>query len=414
MTRFNRRLAFALASVSTLALIQISYAAGTAAVEATGTTAIETVAEAKADQIVGARSVGTNWTVKSPVARDGFMHIFALETPYGNYQVSGDKLLAQRLVELQAVETLEKMSKSKAFIDAAKNAGLAPLRFGRDLITSPIDTTDRLVSGVAHMFDRAGDEIDNHSASRDSFVESVVGIQKAKRELAFTLGVDPYSDFPPLAEGLTGVAQMMALGDISISAAYSAIPGGAGIAVSSTSTAATLSQPLRDKSSAEIAASVRKRLEGLGVSEDQIDAFFKNTNYSPADQLAIADALVALNAKDSSVFIERATRAENIDVAKFQRYRVELMARDNARLSLTSFEAVSTFAMNRNKAGNFVAVFPFDEVLWTEITSRSFGELTEALTKQSGGAKPIFATTAHVSPTAEAQLKKLGWQIVRL
>jgi hypothetical protein len=90
------------------------------------------------------------------------------------------------------------------------------------------------------------------------------------------------------------------------------------------------------------------------------------------------------------------------------------MAKDNARLSLMSFEAVSSFAMNRDKAGNFVAVFPFDEVLWTEITSRSFGELTAALAKQSAGAKPIFATTAHVSPTAEAQLKKLGWQIVRL
>ncbi len=406
MSRFNRRLTLALASVSSLALIQLSFAAGT--------TAIETVSEVKADQIVGARSTGTNWTVQSPVHRDGFMHIFALETPYGHYQVSGDKLLAQRLTELQAVETLEKMSESKAFVDAAKEAGLAPLRFGRDLVTAPIATTDRLVSGVAHMFDKAGDEIDNHSASRDSFVDSVTGIQKAKRELAFSLGVDPYSDFPPLAEGLDGIAKMMALGDITISAAYSAIPGGAGIAVSSTSTAATLSQPLRDKSSAEIAASVRERLKTLHVTDEQIKAFFKNNVYSPADQLAIADALVSLNVADSGVFVERATRAENVDVAKFQRYRVELMAKENAQLRLTSFETISGFAINRDKAGNFVAVFPFDEVVWTEIASHSFGELTDALAKQSAGAKPIFATTAHVSATAEAQLKKMGWQIVKL
>jgi hypothetical protein len=327
--------------------------------------------------------------------------------------VNGDKLLAQRLTELQAVDTLEKMSKSQAFLEAAKNAGLAPLQFGRDLVTSPIETTDRLVSGVGHMFDKVDDEISNHSVSRDSFVESAVGIQKAKRELAFSLGVDPYSDFPPLAEGLTGVAQMMALGDISISAAYSAIPGGAGIAVSTTSTAATLSQPLRDQSSAEIAALVRSQLRALQVSDDQIKAFFKNTSYSPADQLAIAASLTTLNIKDSSVFIERATRADNIDVAKFQRYRVELMAKENARLTLTSFQSVSTFAINRDKAGNYVAVFPFDEVLWTDITSHSFGELTEVLAKESGG-KPIFATTAHVSPAAEAQLKKLGWQVVKL
>ncbi|MBI1214177.1 MAG: hypothetical protein GC190_22160 [Alphaproteobacteria bacterium] len=406
MSRSYRHFALAVASASSFALIQFAWAAGT--------TAIESVSEAKAEQVLGKRWTGTNWKVESPVYRDGFMHNFTLETPYGKYQVSGDKLLAQRLAELQAVDTLEKMSKSKAFVDAAKNAGLAPLRFGRDLVTAPIETTDRLVSGVAHMFDRVGDEIENRSASRDPFLDSAVGIQKAKRELAFSLGVDPYSDFPPLAEGLSGVAQMMALGDISISAAYSAIPGGAGIAVSSTSTAATLSEPLRDKSSAEIAATVRAQLEALQVSDDEIKAFFKNTNYSPADQLAIADALTTLHIKDSTVFIERATRAENTDVAKFQRYRVELMAKENARLGLESFAALSGFAINRDKAGNFVAVFPFDEVLWTQITSRSFGELTDVLAKQSGDAKPVFATTARVSATAEAQIKKLGWQIVKL
>lgn len=406
MSGSKRRFALMFASASTLALVQFAFAAGT--------TAIETVSEVKAEQVLGARSTGTNWTVESPVHRDGFMHIFALKTPYGEYQVSGDKLLAQRLVELQAVDTLEKMSKSKAFVDAAKEAGLAPLRFGRDLVTAPIETTDRLVSGVTHMFDKVGDEIENHSASRDSFMESAVGIQKAKRELAFSLGVDPYSDFPPLAEGLTGVAQMMALGDISISAAYSAIPGGAGIAVSSTSTAATLSEPLRDKSSAEIAATVRAQLEALQVTDEQIKAFFKNEHYSPADQLAIAQALTSLNIKDSSVFVERATRADATDVAKFQRFRVELMAQAKERLGLTSFQALSGFAINRDQAGNWIAVFPFDEVLWTDVTSHSFSELTDVLAKQGDGAKPIFATTAHMSATAEAQLKKMGWKVVKL
>ncbi len=404
--KFYRALGF-LAGTACIASVTPALAAGTAV--------IETVSEAKADQIVGAHSTGSNWTVQSPVHSDGFMHIFALETPYGNYAVSGDKLLSERLNELKAVETLEQMSKTKAFVDAATNAGLAPLRFGRDLITAPIETTGRFVSGVTNMFDKVGSEIDNHSASRDSFVESVSGIQKAKRDLAFTLGVDPYSEFPPLAEGLTGVAQMMALGDISISAAYSAIPGGAGIAVSSASRAGSLSQPLRDKSSAEIAGAVRAQLTTLGVTDEQITAFFKNTAYSPADQLAIADALTTLNAKDSGAFIARASTAESGDVAKFQRYRVELMAKENARLgTLASFETVSGFAINRDKKGNYVAVFPFDEVVWTEIASHAFGEMSSDIAKQSAAAKPIFATTAHISPTAEAQLKKLGWQIVKL
>lgn len=400
------RLAFGVLAASS-ALVAPAFAGGT--------TAVETVSEVKADQIVGDHSTGSNWTVQSPVHRDGFMHIFSLQTPYGNYQVSGDKLLSERLHELQAVDTLEKMSKSKAFVDAAESAGLAPLRFGRDLVVAPIETTDRLVSGVTNMFDKVDSEIVNHSASRDSLVESVAGIQKAKRELAFSLGVDPYSEFPPLAEGLEGVAQMMALGDISVSAAYSAIPGGAGIAVSSASTAGTLSQPLRDRSSAEIAGDVRAKLKVIGVTDDQIKMFFANTAYSPADQLAIADALTALDAKDSGVFIARAATAESVDVAKFQRYRAELMAKENARLgTLASFEAVSGFAVNRDKDGAVVAVFPFDEVVWTEIAAHAFGEMSDDIAKHNAGAKPTFATTAHISPTSLAQLEKLGWRVIKL
>ena len=91
------------------------------------------------------------------------------------------------------------------------------------------------------------------------------------------------------------------------------------------------------------------------------------------------------------------------------------MAKENARLgTLASFETVSGFAINRDKKGNYVAVFPFDEVVWTEIASHAFGEMSSDIAKQSASSKPIFATTAHISPTAEAQLKKLGWQIVKL
>ncbi len=396
-------------------LASVAFATASYSASTTSAVTLESLSDAKAGDVIGATLVtGVNWTVQSPVHSDGFMHIFALQTPYGDYTVSGDRLLAERLAELRAVDTLEKMSKSKAFVDAAKEAGLAPIRFGRDLVTSPVQTTKNLVSGVTHMFDKVGDELDNHSASRDPFIESVAGVQKAKRELAFSLGVDPYSDFPPLADGLNGVARMMALGDISISAAYSAIPGGAGIAVSSTSTAATLSKPLRDKDSAEIAASVRERLTSVGVSDDTVKAFLKNRSYSPADQLAIADALVTLNAKDSEVFIARATEAKTVDVAKFQRYRVELMAKESERLGkLVAFETVSGFAVNHDADGNFVAVFPFDEVVWTDAAARSFAELTGQV-KGHGKGKPVFATTAHLTKTAEGQLKSLGWKVVKL
>ena len=49
-------------------------------------------------------------------------------------------------------------------------------------------------------------------------------LYQAARELAFELKVDPYTDFTPLRDGLADVARAMAAGDLSVTAAISAIP----------------------------------------------------------------------------------------------------------------------------------------------------------------------------------------------
>jgi hypothetical protein len=292
---------------------------------------------------------------------------------------------------------------------------MAPIRFGRDLVLDPVETTGNLVSGIGAMFDRAVDEVEHSSASRDSFVESVAGVKKAMRALAFELKVDPYTDFTPLRDGLEDVARVMAAGDISVSAAVSAIPGGAGIAVSATSRASNLANPIRDKSSAEIAAIVEKKLKALDVKESAIDKFVENTVFSPGDLYAITVALETLKADHSAVFIERAAAAETTDVAKFHRYRAELLVKQSAKLgTLKEFYLVTDFALNRNAAGSLVAAFPFDGLAWTDTVARSLTELTTEIATKGEVKALVFATTGKVSPVAQEELKKRGWKLVAL
>ena len=91
---------------------------------------------------------------------------------------------------------------------AAQAAGLAPIRFGRDLILDPVETTGNLFSGIANMFDRAVSEVEQADASHDDFVDSLAGVSKATRDLAFELKVDPYTDFTPLRDGLADRAPL--------------------------------------------------------------------------------------------------------------------------------------------------------------------------------------------------------------
>jgi hypothetical protein len=395
-----KRTAFALAAIASLSAPAF---------------AAEKAPEAEAKTLLAANAKGDTWTVAPAVRSDGFVRLFEVETPYGKFQVNGLRRMDERIQELRALQTLAKMSETKVFTDAVGEAGMAPVRFGRDLVLDPVETTGNLVSGIGAMFQRAVDEVEHSGASRDSFVESVVGIKKAMRALAFELKVDPYTDFTPLRDGLEDVARVMAAGDISVSAAVSAIPGGAGIAVSATSRASNLANPIRDKSSAEIAAIVEKKLKALGVGEATIDKFVENTVYSPGDLYAIAEALENLKADNSAVFVERAAAAETVDVAKFHRYRAELLVKQSAKLgTLKEFTLVTDFALNRNAEGSLVAAFPFDGLAWTDTVAHSLTELTTEIATKGEAKKLVFATTGKATAMAEEELKKRGWKLVLL
>jgi hypothetical protein len=375
----------------------------------------EVLPDADAKALVGNEITGPNWTVDAGVGRDGFMRIYSLTTPYGQMDVIGQRRLTDRLAELRALDKLEKVSKTETFVNALAKAGLAPLKFGRDLVVDPLATTERLFEGVANIFDRADAELSNTAASRDGTIASILGVQKARRELAYELGVDPYTDFKPLDDGLDGVAEAMAAGDVSISAAIMAIPGGAGVAVSGTATANQLSQPLRDKSSAEIAKMVKATLEALGVSKEAAEAFVVNKYYTPADQFAVAESLKLLGAKEPGLFVERATKAINVDDAKFQRTRIETMARESGKLgTLTSFVSLGDYTLNRNAKGALVAVFPFDEIAWSALAERSFTRLHAEIKKLNEKSPPTLAVTGKVSAPAATELAKQGWTIVAL
>lgn len=376
---------------------------------------VETAGEVPAMTVLGAKAKGQNWTITGNVRGDGFAKIYAFETPYGHFQVNGERRMNERLQELKALQALEEMSDTDTFADAVANAGLSPVRFGRDLVLDPMETTGNLISGIGNLFDRAVIEVEQSGASRDSFVESVAGVKKAMRELAFQLKVDPYTDFTALRDGLEDVARVMAAGDLSISAAISAIPGGAGIAVSATSRASTLANPIRDKSSAEIAAIVTTKLSARGVDTKVIKAFVRNEAYSPGDLYAIAESLEKLNAENSSAYVLLAGKAQSVDVAKFHRYRAELLVKTSAKLGdLKQFDVVSDFALNRDASGGLVAAFPFDGLRWTETVSRSLTALSEEVAKRGETKKPIFATTGTISTLAADQLEKRGWKLVSL
>jgi hypothetical protein len=364
---------------------------------------------AQAEEILGSQASGPNYQVESLVHSDGLLHIFVLNTAFGSYEIVGDDLMRERIRERAALRKLQAMSESDVFVKSLGQAAVAPIRYGADLLTDPKATLQKSLSGVANMFDRIGAGLTNNRASRDNVVGSVLGFDAARRTLAVQLGVDPYTDFPPLASKLTDVASAAALGGLSTRGLIMAIPGGAGVAVSSASTADTLSGMLAQKTSAQIVALVRERLLKLRVPANIADRFVQNRTYTPADLLIISQALRRMGAGNAALFIARAADAGTRDEAFFQRRRSQILA-DNAKaLGIGAFVSVGGFPLNRSKDGGIIAVFPFDQVAWTENVARTFEAVATSVSGQPGA--PVLAITGKLTDEAQDNMIRLGWTV---
>ena len=181
-----------------------------------------------AQKYLGAKVSGPNYTVKPTVRSDGVMRIFEVDTSYGKFTFDGVEFTKLRLHELEAAAAIEKMSQSEAFGQAFGRAALGPIKFGADLITKPADTVERSLSGIGNMLDRVGAGLSNTRADRDNVMESLLGVSDTQRQLAVELDVDPYTDFPPLAERLKQMAGAMAGGGLPVRAGLASFPAVSG------------------------------------------------------------------------------------------------------------------------------------------------------------------------------------------
>lgn len=364
---------------------------------------------------LGKAATGPNYTVKPIVRSDGVMRIFDVDTSYGQYAFDGVEFAKLRLHELDAVAAIEKMSQSDAFGQAFGRAALGPIKFGADLITNPADTVERSLNGIGNMFDRVGAGLSNSRADRDSLMDSLLGVSDTQRQLAVELDVDPYTDFPPLAQRLKEMAGVMAGGGLPVRAGLSFVPGGIGIAVSSVATVSDAKDTLRSKTAAQLIAEVRTTLSSLGVSDETINRLVENRNFTPADLLIMARALKKLNAQNTTVFVERAAEVGSRNVAFYHRRRAQILAARSAELGdIVSFVSAGGQPINVTRNGHIVAAFMVDDIAWTEIQQRTFVAANAEIKRTNPGAVPVLATTGTVSPMAAAEIGKLGWKIVQL
>ena len=162
------------------------------------------------------------------------------------------------------------------------------------MIVNPVETIEGLPGGVSRLFDRiklggesiaaaataSGQSGEQKAADVSQRVGSItvdaLGFEKERRDLAKSLGVDPYTSNPVLSKKLTDMAWVAFSGRFGIQAAMSVfVPGSTVMSAVTITNSSVYDTPPGDLINAAQAIFAQ-----TGASDAQVQALLKNSQYT--------------------------------------------------------------------------------------------------------------------------------------
>ncbi len=344
------------------------------------------------------------YSIGDRVTVENFQYVFNVNTKWGPFRIKNSDLLRVRLREMAATAKLEEVNGAETAVELAGRTALRPLNTAKDLVTAPGQTIGDTFRGVGHIFGSAGATMNATDPHGDSMISSVTGGAAARRKLAFNLGVDPNTTFPPLADQLKRVATASAVGETSANIGMSFVAGPAGFAISATGTAGQVREMLRDKTPADLEKDGRQLLAAMGVSQGTTDAFYANPNLTPTDKIVIVKVLESLGpVSGRELYIAGAANASSTEMGFFYRHQAMLIQQYSKRVSpVRGFARVGGAPMLLTAQGT-VSILPVDYLNWSAPLASIAGD------SRGGGELWI---TGNASPATTSQLAALAWKVV--
>ena len=372
------------------------------------------------EKIPGFWPSGDNYTIDNPVRSDGLLRIYTLATPYGEFVIHGDQLLRTRVNELAALRELEMIANSDTYGKALVEAGLSPLRYAGRLIVDPGKTVGDTFSGIGTMFGRITSDIANTGKTPGDPIAGLLGVTDQRRKLANKIGVDPYTDFPPLDARLSRLAEAAAAGGLTVSVAMLAVPTTAvGIVVSNVGTASSIEgvridELARDRTVSQIFDINREQLRAMDIDYELIEALLANRNYTPIDMAALVAALASMEGVvDREIFLQRAAKIDSRSLAFFMRKHAEMLKNQQRRgAGFVRFVSLGGYPFNVTRGGRIVGAMPVDALAWTETISSVLRDCAEDARKSGQGGAVELRITGTATPLARKELQALGWRLV--
>jgi hypothetical protein len=372
--------------------------------------------------------VGEHHRVDEVVRNDGYLNYYLLHSDYGDWEIAGTPLLAVRVREVEALATLDDVSKTKVFIKAAADAGVGQLKVIKQFATQPIQTVTGIPKGIGRLFARYKRDAEEAMESAEEFLEgeedaaggaatdaekkesnqvvklteSYFGVSGAERAWAQELGTDPYTRNEVLRSAIKSVAWADRLGRFGMKfVPIPVIPGADVIA--------EVNGVVWSKNPYELEDLNRARLAATGADEELIDAYLRNPYLTPTQITYLTAAIAEMDGVDGRDGILRQALATETDAeAGFFLKSVTMLAwyhLNRAPLSRVLTEHAVPRGVTTD--GNVVLLLATDYVHWTESVAGVASAYAELSEEDEDGIVEVWLL-GGVSERTASELEALG------
>jgi len=363
---------------------------------------------------------GPHFTVDTKVPVRGFIERFTIQSPYGTFQANGLRMLPIRVNEVEALAKLDDLSKTKEFAEAAGKAIARPITSTVNMLVHPVDTITGFPDGVARLFGRielgservyqaattpgasGGEKVAEASKRVGMATINAMGFEVERRNLAKSLGVDPYTTNVVLSEKLTSAAWVAFSGRFMIQTATSIL-----VPYSMALSAVTITNTsIYDTPPADIINNATMIFGSTGASEAQVQALVQNPQYSltTLTELALAiQRLQGVPGRDAVVIFAAAARTQ--DECRFVAGAANMLARYHEAVAPIAQVSAPGPIIGRTAGGTLVLAAPVDYIAWLE----RVGAATNRPDFQAP--ERVLFVSGRLTPLAQKELSKRGWKI---
>ena len=352
---------------------------------------------------------GPGYKVDTVATSDGFNNTYLVETSFGNLEATSDYQLARTIQEIQALLALDEMSRAGVFGDTMKDGAIGIYEGTKAFVAAPVESTKGAVKGVGRWMGNVGRAARSSDPYQENAISAAVGWAGVRRAFALELGVDPYTDWEPLQDSLTTVAQAAFAGGITVGALSDAAVGGTtfGTVIEITGLSAEMNAMLIDNPPEMLTKINTDKLTGIGVPEAAIRPLMLNYNYTPLEKSFLVEALVQMDgANGRDLYVGQAAAAPDRIVARFMQQRAQIMANYHNDVARVDLVDVDGLIWMKTSAGALIGAFPIDYLAWTDETHRA----VQAAADTDAKSREILLE-GSASPTARQALTDAGWNV---